>query len=521
MERRSLMRKWYIQSKTSLIGPVNEKQAEILARNGRLKSLNWVCEVDSSDWNTAQDVEAFTDFFHLQQLDLLGDEDIDDTWVLLQEKVDEAGQKIYEQCGPFKTREILSKLARGETAFEDRVWQQGFLDWKRIGEVDCFLPISFEEIEPELSEQLSEEVQNDTKSREMDFAISEKKKHIDLFKSEEKPKEAGEDLLKDPYEFRLKEMELERKKKEGLDEYVSFKSRRRFGPRKRSFSMPKKSKKFYGVISFIGLLITVIFVRNYSLKQNQKQQLQAIAKKQIVDQWQQGPQLKLSYMSQDNGGVLKFITNHRHSDKLKIKLIGKKGQILKVENIEKVKQYELLANKELVIDVSNWSLPRGYYELSAKYSDMVVNKKIFIGKKDSTFYQELQQHQRKLAQKKDREYSLVKIAAGKLRRQAERLESGFKNSRRNPLAWSNFYKRWRKNQHRVQKSQQILVGTANTEFALKEEVKDLKERNKILWRTAKAMNSHIINPRKPVPKLKSLRKIASDLRRVESAKLKR
>lgn len=154
------MQLWYVCKENQLLGPFTESQLHESISKQEIISTDWLRKAEDVDWTLAKQTFIFQEHFSTSsdKEKLPFEENWGDKWVLLQQ---DTATGTYSQSGPYSTKDLLSRIYQGKAEYTDFVWQQGMLEWKRIGSMSEFIPKD-EELVAAAPAEANVEVSRDT-----------------------------------------------------------------------------------------------------------------------------------------------------------------------------------------------------------------------------------------------------------------------------------------------------------------------------------------------------------------------
>ncbi len=117
-------------------GPVPGAEILKLLQEGKLQSVDTVCEEGATNWKPISAQQGLR--LELEEYTLKGS--VRDLWVVLIPKPPERG-KGFLQLGPLTTQQVMRELHQGRVRYVDHIWQEGMLQWKKLSEVSEFSPL--------------------------------------------------------------------------------------------------------------------------------------------------------------------------------------------------------------------------------------------------------------------------------------------------------------------------------------------------------------------------------------------
>lgn len=127
------MKDWFFyQERGKTLGPLTGDDLRARIRDGRIRMFDLIYREGELGWKMALEHPDLSPEFKRPELASLNER----PWVCLHRRSPESFEFI--TLGPYSEAELKVALQTGKVTYSDYIWQNGFLEWKRIGNLEEF-----------------------------------------------------------------------------------------------------------------------------------------------------------------------------------------------------------------------------------------------------------------------------------------------------------------------------------------------------------------------------------------------
>jgi hypothetical protein len=510
------MQRWYVQFKDQLIGPINEKEIVKNIKAGKIPSKSYLCREGDVEWYPATEISFCFHEFHGEQIDMDVELMPERQWVVLQ--LQDSGD--YDQDGPYATREILSKIAKGDLDYSDRIWRPGMQSWERIGELSSFVPSAIFDEEKQVDIQPEPLLTKETSEDLLQSVAQLEGKDLLTYAKDMIPHEAeGEDLTQSR-QFRKKEelsideinqMSFSFGHNKQADKIPSEDLRSRHIPKNyRLTNLISKIRENLGRVAAVGVLLLLVgFLLKHFIVIEPSTPANASEKK--ISEYKKA-HLKIYGQALNSlRPKLEIRSNYKKETQLHLEIIGVESKILNHYRFHSSKSLTFLPGEKIEVNLADERLADGYYIVKAKLGNLKTQKEIFIGVNDIQFESRLKQFNIQKKKRSELEQKILQSVSEDLEKRTEELISTLERDKLSTMEWKSFYNSWKRKFYESAHTElRSFSGETRHKFVNVDDFAKLKNLRLDLWKTTKE-----IDPQKPQDFVSKVQDIKSNLQNIQ------